>query len=538
MAEKIINKLKEIWGKIVAWWNNFSSKQKTLVVMLAAGVIVAFVILYAVLTSPNYTILEQCKSTKEASQITTVLEGAEIEHKVSDDGLQIKVPKKLISKARLTLAGSGITTSGYTIDEALSGSFTVTEADKAKKYKLYLESTFEEDFVNMFPAIRSCTVELNIPENDGTLLSKEEQAGATVYVNIADGEEFTKDNASFLAKGIATALGCKNTNNITILDSACNLLFAGDDIESAAGNASTQIGVKVDAENVLNQGVKRVLGGTGVFGDIKVTSNLVIDFSTTEKTSHEYKPAEGQSQGLLSERSSYTEESEGGGGGVPGTDSNSETTTLIQDNGYSSSTIEELYEKYLPNEFIENTSIPAGKISYRDSSLAVSSTNFIIVKEDDIKKQGLLDGISWEEYKEANKTRTPVEITDEMIALASDASGIPENNITIMAFDENFFVDSEGLGISVNEIVEIALIVIILALLAIVIIKSMRGEKAGEEPEELSVETLLQSNPEPALDDIELEESSETKRLIEKFVDENPEAVANLLRNWLNEGWE
>jgi flagellar M-ring protein FliF len=187
MAEKIINKLKGIWGKIVAWWNNFSSKQKTLVVMLAAGVIVAFVILYAVLTSPNYTILEQCKSTKEASQITTVLEGAEIEHKVSDDGLQIKVPKKLISKARLTLAGSGITTSGYTIDEALSGSFTVTEADKAKKYKLYLESTFEEDFVNMFPAIRSCTVELNIPENDGTLLSKEEQAGATIYVNIADG---------------------------------------------------------------------------------------------------------------------------------------------------------------------------------------------------------------------------------------------------------------------------------------------------------------------------------------------------------------
>ena len=40
------------------------------------------------------------------------------------------------------------------------------------------------------------------------------------------------------------------------------------------------------------------------------------------------------------------------------------------------------------------------------------------------------------------------------------------------------------------------------------------------------------------VDDIELEESSETKKLIEKFVDENPEAVANLLRNWLNEGWE
>ena len=538
MAEKIINKLKELWEKIVAWWNKFTSRQKTLVVVLAAGVIVAFVVLYAVLTSPNYTMLEQCKSTKEASQITAVLEGAEIDHKVSDDGLQIKVPKKDLSKARLTLAGSGITTSSYTIEEALNGSFTVTEADKAKKYKLYLESTFEEDLVNVFPAIKSCTVQLSIPENDGTLLAKDEDPGATIYVNIDEGQEFTSDNASFLAKGIATALGCKNTNNIVILDSECNLLFSGDDIESAAGSASTQIGVKVDAENVLNQGVKRVLGGTGVFGDIKVTSNLVIDFSTTEKTSHEYTPAEGQSQGLLSERSSYTEESSGGGGGVPGTDSNSETTTYYQDNSYSSSTIEELYEKYLPNEFIENTQIPAGKIDYRDSSLAVSSTNFIIIKQDDVKKQGLLDGITWEEYKEANKARTPVEISQEMIALASDASGIPENNITIMAYDENFFVDSEGLGIDVYDVVQIALIVIILALLAIVVIRSMKGEKSAEEAEELSVETLLQSNPEPALDDIELEESSETKRLIEKFVDENPEAVANLLRNWLNEGWE
>ena len=125
-----------------------------------------------------------------------------------------------------------------------------------------------------------------------------------------------------------------------------------------------------------------------------------------------------------------------------------------------------------------------------------------------------------------------------MIALVSRASGIPERNIQIVAYDENFFVDSEGLGIDIYDVIQIALIVIILALLGIVVIRSMRGDKSSEEPEELSVETLLQSNPEPTLDDIEIEESSETKRLIEKFVDENPEAVANLLRNWLNEGWE
>jgi len=31
---------------------------------------------------------------------------------------------------------------------------------------------------------------------------------------------------------------------------------------------------------------------------------------------------------------------------------------------------------------------------------------------------------------------------------------------------------------------------------------------------------------------------SEAKKAIEKFVDERPEAVAGLLRNWLNDDWE
>lgn len=58
--------------------------------------------------------------------------------------------------------------------------------------------------------------------------------------------------------------------------------------------------------------------------------------------------------------------------------------------------------------------------------------------------------------------------------------------------------------------------------------------------EELSVESLLESTKEnqDQLEDIGYNEKSETRILIEKFVEENPEAAASLLRNWLNEEWE
>ena len=58
---------------------------------------------------------------------------------------------------------------------------------------------------------------------------------------------------------------------------------------------------------------------------------------------------------------------------------------------------------------------------------------------------------------------------------------------------------------------------------------------------ELSVESLVESTrelDEAELDEIEFQEKSDARLLIEKFVDEKPEAVASLLRNWLNEDWD
>ena len=56
---------------------------------------------------------------------------------------------------------------------------------------------------------------------------------------------------------------------------------------------------------------------------------------------------------------------------------------------------------------------------------------------------------------------------------------------------------------------------------------------------ELSVEDLLASTKtKQELEAIEFDGKSETRIHIEKFVQEKPEAVALLLRNWLNEDWE
>ena len=85
----------------------------------------------------------------------------------------------------------------------------------------------------------------------------------------------------------------------------------------------------------------------------------------------------------------------------------------------------------------------------------------------------------------------------------------------------------------------IILAVLIGALLIFVIIRGTSPVKVTETEPELSVEDLLATTKENEenLEEIELSDKSVCRKMIEKFVVENPEAGAMLLRNWINEDW-
>lgn len=111
-----------------------------------------------------------------------------------------------------------------------------------------------------------------------------------------------------------------------------------------------------------------------------------------------------------------------------------------------------------------------------------------------------------------------------------------------MAYQKNSFIDKQATNIlsKASFWIQLALAAAILGILIFVIIRSARPLTVEEKEPELSVEEMLAStreNQQASVDDIDIQEKSETRKAIEKFVDENPEAVALLLRNWLNDDW-
>ena len=531
--DRLLEKLRELGNRILEWWNRFTSKQKTIIVMVFCTVVLAIAILLTVLNRPEYVLLKHCEDTTQAADVKALLDDEELKYTISDDGLEFRILKSQQSDAILLLGSNSIRTEGYSLDNVTNGSFSTTESDKQRQYKLYLEKYIEDNVLEPIDVVKRATVTLDIPENTGTLLDSEKESGASVVLDLNG--EMTSDTAAALARAIATGIGNPTTRNIVILDSKGNMLFSGDDEYTTSGTANAQLSVKTEAEKLVVSEVKNVLKGTNEFDSIEVATNLVLDFSTTSSTTHNYSAPAGRDEGMKAHEDIYNSENESGIGGIPGTDSNdNDTSYVIEDNNRSKSTVSEQSTDYLPTEEIISKDTPPGLINYSQSSLSVAMIQYNVVREEDVEAQGLLDGITWDEYKLNNNERTKLEVDDDYFDVVAKATGINTNNIAIVAYSENIFLDDEGSGISATDIAQIILIIIILALLAFVVLRSMRSDKQGEEEEELSVENLLESQP---LNIISMEEENETAKLISQFVQENPEAAAILLRNWLNEDW-
>jgi flagellar M-ring protein FliF len=529
--------------RVLDWWNQFTARQKTLIIGAATVVLLTIIILVSVLNQPQYILLANANSTKEASEIRDLLDSNSISYKMSDDGLEFRVLKKDQASANLLLGANDIQSYAYSIDNVTTGSFSTTESDKQKKYVLYLESRLAQDFIQKYEAIDSAVVELHIPDNDGTLIGNKEESRASILLTLKDDGKFDEENAAFLAKAVANAIGNDTTDNVVIIDSDGNMLFSGGEDTTTSGMASSQLSVKAKAEQLVKSEVKKVLLGTKLYDNIEVASNLVLDFKKEEVVDHTYTPAEDQTQGVLSHENTYNAENVSGVSGLPGTDTNAddETTYVTQDNTNSTSTITEESRDYLPNEKITTSSNIPGAIVYKDSSISVTAINYNVLKQDDYKPEDH-ENMTWDDFKAANNQPAAMEVPESMLQVVSKATGIPVENVAMAAYTEYVFFDKTGPAVTLTDILQIVLIVVILALLAFIIVRSMWTRKKVEEepedqPEQLSVEQLLESQPEEVLDDIEMDTGSETKRLIEKFIEENPEAAAVLLRNWLNEDY-
>lgn len=539
-------KVKEIPEKFKVFWDKYTSKQKTIVIAIICVVLIAIGVVAWLASRPTWSKFQVFDSVDDANTMTKALDDQSITWKASSDGKTIYVHQDDMTNALYAMSDNGLTDKGYTWDDAFNNSMSTTESEKDQKRVLALQSEIRQSLIQ-YKFIDDANVFINVPESTYTVLSSDDAETAktsiTASIELNDKNKDLLDDktAETLAYWLANTVGT-DVKNVIINDTDGKCIYNGNTSDGLGGvltGGSTEYCNKL--RNTIADNVTTLLIRCG-YDDAQVgTDGIQFDMNKIETLTKEYSVDDGREYGYPTNLYTYSSKGASGNGGTPGTDSNDSDTDYVNNSSSGTSNTVDVQKltDLLTNEKVQNIKQETPAIKLADSSLGIVVRKYTVYKEDDLKADGTLDKTTWDQFiSQNNKISTTTVSTDE-INLISAATGVSANKITVLAYNVPQFVSSTKSSNGISNYLMIILTVLIIALLIFVILRGASPLAAEDEEPELSVEQLLATTKEnQSLDDIEFSDKSDTRKMIEKFVDENPEAVAQLLRNWLNDEWE
>ncbi len=534
-------RIKQIPTKLVEFWNKYTGVQKTIIISVICVVLLAIGLTTYLVSRPTWVKFNEFNNLDDANAMTKALDDANIAHKSSKDGLIVYVHDDSMTDALYAMSDNNLVDTGYTWDSAFDNSMSTTEKEKDQKRILALQTEIQKSMLK-YSFVDDADVFIDVPESTYSVLDEAGKTSITARITVNEEHKDLLDNgaAQALAYWLANAVGT-DVEYVILNDSDGNCLYNG----ASSNGLGTAINGGVDEyceklRNTIASNVTDLLVKLD-YDDVQVgTQGIQFDMEQAETLSKTYTVADGREYGYPGSVYTYSSQGANGVSGEPGTGSNDdETDTVINQGNNSSSSVDiSKQEDILTDETIENRKKELPAIETEQSSLSIVMLRYHVYKEDQLEADGSLKNMTFDEFMAANNTRTQITPSADEIQLISNATGVSTANITVLAYEVPKFVAKTQTSRGIKDYLMIILAVLIIALLIFVVIRGTAPMKVADEEPELSVEQLLATTKEnQSLEDIEFSDKSETRKMIEKFVDENPEAVAQLLRNWLNDDW-
>ena len=541
-------RLRAVQSGLLEKWNALERNQKF---QLAAIVVVFLLALGITLFLNLRTRMEVLADNRDLTVISNMqnaLSDAGIKNRIINSGRGLAVDQKRVVDAQVLIAQQGLLEDtgviGFTYRDALSFSgMGTTETIKRENMKKVKETELS-NALRLFEGINKATVNLTIPDDNYYFVKPVETARASAVLTVS--RPLTKSESLQVARFLSASVKGLTLDNIEISDQNYNSVYSG--LQETTGSASSQYDQELLRKNDIEMKIKVSL--SPLFDAVTVINdNLKFNWDKLTETSELISsPISGDSNTgvILKEADERQESSSTNNASAPGLGANDLATNTYQTQtgGASSANSKSSSTEYGYNRTQKTVESASGVLNTADSTIAVMVYRNKIYEQ--TQMEGHLSGQTWEEFK-ANTNETFLNIDfDPIKEIISKGTGLNAVNISVFGYEVPVFIDAERKAMNYQQIIMFALLALLLALLAFGVLKGMPKEDVIEIEPELSVEELLESTrmeeakqaDKIRLQEIELDKEPESKKLIEKFVNERPEAVAQLLRNWLNDNWE
>lgn len=517
--------IKKLLEKIKTFWSGIEKSQKVRIYVMVSVVLIAVVVTLALTLRVEYVPLFNSSETVDLKPVVEYLEENNIKYRKGTNQIYVDSRKKADIEFDLTV--QGIVSPEVSFADTWSQlSLTATEADKENLWKNYLINDLVYK-LKKFENVENATVQYSKPEKTYWARDNSKNQGSA-YVMLKTKSALTAEQVDAAARVVAASLGVP-AENVTIVDQNLNPLNrrTSTDLERATTQEEIRRQRQMELENKVYETFKIGLVQNANFDTMSVSANPALDFDTYKSVTKEYSAPDPDGQGYRSSYE-YLEENltNAGEGDIPGTDTNPETSPTYQigENGQSNYNKVQSYEERIFNEKNSETEKALGKLISSESTMSIVLWYGKVVQS--------ADGLTPEYLEEVRK-------------LASDATGIPAKNITVsiqkLVPDP---VPTVTLGDTLKELFDsyglYALMLILLVVMVVTAMPRKKPQTAALEvaAAEAAVGVIPQKEKVEPIVDISIEEQSELKKQIDRFAQQNPEAVAQLLRNWIAEDWE
>lgn len=507
--QETIQKYKE---KLTEYWNGLSRNRKISLVAIIVVALVVLILLVNFFARVEYKVLYSGLPLKDQSKITAKLDELSIPYKLEGTS-SILVPAGDVNRARIELAGDNLPSAGYDYDSMFQdNSWSQTSFDKEVRLKRWKEETLQES-IESIDGISSAKVILTIPNNTNFVLAEQEALPSASVSIVWDGGGSRRAEIVKAIQNIVASSTVKLTSdNVTVIDNEGALLSSGMSDSFVSDEAYA---IQSKHEALYDQKIKYLLEHVVGRGNVTVMTSVKISMDLEKTVGVQYAPPlEGEDEGLIRSMDTLKETMQGGSAvGVPGTETNIEDyETLGSENSIYNKQTETINREL--NELRTEVRKTPGQIENITISVIL------------------------------NKKALPnEELTAEDQALFIDvvknAAGSNVSQVSVIAkdFAENELMDATEETTAFNFIPILIIALILIALLVFLLLRARAKKKEEEEAEAERLRELAKKK-EIAEEDMELEfetDESRIKKQIDMFIEQRPEAVVQLLRNWLNE---
>ncbi|MFP4016020.1 MAG: flagellar basal-body MS-ring/collar protein FliF [Halanaerobiales bacterium] len=509
---------KEIWGKM-------NSRAKAIII--AVTTLVFFALIYMMISSgsSNYQVLFSNLAASDADTIIQSLEEDNIAYRLEDNGSTILVSEEMVHRTRLDMAGQDLPSSGVVGFEIFDqSSFGTTDFERNVNYYRAISGELSRSIQGM-DSVDYARVQITAPRE--SIFAEEEQAAeASVLLRLASGQRIGEAQVRAISNLVASSVQGLDANNVTIVDTAGNLLTAGFNSEDSAGQVNMErFEVERDFSEALREDLNLLLSRVLGPDNFTVQVQAKLNFDQREVESREFSPVvddEGIVRSEQEESESY-EGADGTAGGVPGTESNiPQYQNLDEDGEQSNYERSDTITNYEINERIERHVYAPGDLERISVAVVLNQS------DPDMDLAGIQEIVQ--------------------AAIGYDQARGDLVTVNNLAFDRSLqeeIAEAEVAALEAERserfIYGALIAFILLALLIIFIVMRRSAEPSSEElvPGK-AIDFMVDEDLEEevaATTGLTDEEKARKKlrESVAKTVGEKPEEVAQLLKSWLTE---